>query len=94
MLTTHRRAEPSLVIFLGNYQLICHAAPSRGVDATWSADWRIEQIGMGRKAGELAGATLARTFPDHRSAMSAARSAGMVTLEVMHAEAQRQLDYS
>ncbi|WP_425521767.1 hypothetical protein [Xanthomonas vesicatoria] len=49
---------------------------------------------MGRKRGELAGATLARTFPDDRSAMSAARSAGMVTLEVMHAEAQRQLDYS
>ncbi len=90
----HRRAEHSLVIFLGSYQLICHAARSRGTDATWSADWRIEQIGMGRKRGELAGATLARTFPDDRSAMSAARSAGMVTLEVMHAEAQRQLDYS
>ncbi|MEA5125153.1 hypothetical protein [Xanthomonas floridensis] len=83
-----------MVIFLGSYQLICHAAPSLGTDATWSADWRIEQISTGRKTGELAGATLASTFPDHRSAMSAARIAGMVTLEAMHAETQRQLDYS
>lgn len=94
MLVTNRRAEHTLVIFLGRYQLTCHAARSGDAAESWSADWNIEQIGTGKASGELAGARLSPTFPDHRSAMSAARVAGMVTLEAMHAEAQRQLEYT
>nr|WP_241235329.1 hypothetical protein [Xanthomonas euvesicatoria] len=57
------------------------------------AGWDIAQIGIGRGAN-LAGAALSSTFPDHRSAMAAARIAGMVTLEAMHAKAQEQREYA
>ncbi|MCC4605941.1 hypothetical protein HG421_05915 [Xanthomonas campestris pv. badrii] len=77
-----------MVIFLGNYQLTCHAVQCNDAAMSWSAGWRIDQIGVSG-AGELAGASLSPTFPTHRSAMAAARVAGMVTLEAMHAEAQR-----
>ncbi|MFO3703964.1 hypothetical protein ACI6Q5_03030 [Xanthomonas codiaei] len=81
-----------MVIFLGSYRLTCRAAQCNDTAMSWSAGWRIDQIGAGR-AGELAGASLSHTFPTHRSAMAAARVAGMVTLEAMHAEALRQLEY-
>ncbi len=94
MLVALPRAERPLVIFLGSYQLTCQAAQcDDGANDAWSAGWRIDQIGLG-KPGELAGARLSPIFPDHRSAMAAARIAGMVTLEAMHAEAQRQLEYA
>ncbi|MBB5767590.1 hypothetical protein GGR74_000979 [Xanthomonas arboricola] len=80
-----------LVIFLGSYQLTCRAARGDGPSPGWVADWQIAQIGAG-SAGDRAGSALSATFPDHRSAMAAARVAGMVTLEAMHAEAQRQLE--
>lgn len=84
--------EPSnrVVIFLGSYRLTCRAAQGDGPSRGWVADWQIAQIGS--SAGDLAGSALSATFPDHRSAMAAARVAGMVTLEAMHAEAQRQLE--
>ncbi|AMV07993.1 hypothetical protein [Xanthomonas citri] len=78
-----------MVIFLGNYQLTCHAAKGD----TPAHGWDIAQIGIGRGA-TLAGAALSSTFPDHRSAMSAARIAGMVTLEAMHAKAQEQREHA
>lgn len=80
-----------VVIFLGSYRLTCRAARGDGPSRGWVADWQIAQIGAG-SAGDLAGSALSATFPDHRSAMAAARVAGMVTLEAMHAEAQRQLE--
>ncbi|PPT80485.1 MULTISPECIES: hypothetical protein [Xanthomonas] len=80
-----------MVIFLGSYQLTCRAIQGEGPSHGWAADWKIAQIGAG-SAGKLAGSALSATFPDHRSAMAAARVAGMVTLEAMHAEAQRQLE--
>ncbi|MFS8468514.1 hypothetical protein EIQ04_20375 [Xanthomonas campestris pv. raphani] len=46
------------------------------------------------KAGDLARGELLPLFTDHRSAMAAARAAGMVILEAMHADAQRQLEYA
>lgn len=46
------------------------------------------------KAGDLARGELSPLFVDHRSAMAAARAAGMVILEAMHADAQRQLEYA
>ncbi|PPT73605.1 hypothetical protein XaplCFBP3122_19840 [Xanthomonas arboricola pv. populi] len=80
-----------MVIFLGSYQLTCRAGQGDGPSRSWVADWQIAQIGAG-SAGVLAGSALTAMFPDHRSAMAAARVAGMVTLEAMHAEAQRQLE--
>ncbi|PPU04057.1 hypothetical protein [Xanthomonas arboricola] len=79
-----------MVIFLGSYRLTCRAAHDDAPGCGWVADWQIAQIGAG-SAGDLAGSALSATFPDHRSAMAAARVAGMVTLEAMHAKAQRQL---
>ncbi|MBB4129480.1 MULTISPECIES: hypothetical protein [unclassified Xanthomonas] len=81
-----------MVIFLGPYQLTCRATQGNTSTRGWVADWRIAQIGASR-TGELAGAVLSSLFPDHRSAMAAARIAGMVTLEAMHAEAQRHLEH-
>ncbi|AZR23516.1 hypothetical protein [Xanthomonas vasicola] len=78
-----------MVIFLGNYQLTCHAAKGDTLAHGWVAGWDVAQIGVGR-AANLAGAALSSTFPDHRSAMAAARIAGMVTLEAMYAKAQEQ----
>ncbi|MCL1500674.1 hypothetical protein [Xanthomonas nasturtii] len=78
-----------MVIFLGKYQLTCHAAKGDARAHGWIADWHIARIGIG-PAAELAGATLSPAFEDHRSAMTAARVAGMVTLEAMHAKAQQQ----
>lgn len=85
------RAEHALVIFLGRYQLSCNALPHPAQG--WRADWRIQQVGAS-KAGDLARGELSPLFADHRSAMAAARAAGMVILEAMHADAQRQLEYA
>ncbi|TQT44270.1 hypothetical protein [Xanthomonas perforans] len=82
-----------MVIFLGNYQLTCHAVNGDTPAHGWVAGWDIAQIGIGRGAN-LAGAALSSTFPDHRSAIAAARIAGMVTLEAMHAKAQEQREYA
>ncbi|RBH91096.1 hypothetical protein BRL93_11030 [Xanthomonas oryzae pv. oryzae] len=81
-----------MVIFLGNYQLTCHAAKGDTPDHGWVARWAIAPIGVGR-AANLAGAALSPSFPDHRSAIAAARIAGMVTLEAMHAKAQEQREH-
>ncbi|PKV12403.1 hypothetical protein [Xanthomonas prunicola] len=82
-----------MVIFLGNYQLTCYAAKGDTSAQGWVAGWDIAQIGVGG-AGNLAGAALSPSFPDHRSAMAAARIAGMVTLEAMHAKAQEQREHA
>ncbi|XUP38254.1 hypothetical protein WAE31_18585 (plasmid) [Xanthomonas axonopodis pv. vasculorum] len=82
-----------MVIFLGNYQLTCHAAKGDTPAHGWVAGWNIAQIGIGRGAN-LADAALSSTFPDHRSAMAAARIAGMVTLEAMYAKTQEQREHA
>ncbi|PPV06556.1 hypothetical protein XBLMG947_2494 [Xanthomonas bromi] len=82
-----------MVIFLGSYQLTCHAAKGDTPSHGWVAGWHIAQIGVGL-ATDLAGAALSPTFPDRRSAMAAARIAGMVTLEAMHAKAQEQREHA
>ncbi|MEA9562872.1 MULTISPECIES: hypothetical protein [unclassified Xanthomonas] len=89
----HCRTKRALGIFLLTGRLICRAALSRGIGEPWAAVGRIETAARVEKR-ELAGAALAPTFPDQRSAMFAGRSAGRGghAMEAIHAEAQRQLD--